>query len=53
MAAKTVSLHVTLSEADYLALGYEAVRRRTGKGNLLLSLAGPGLAQLRKKAGIG
>jgi hypothetical protein len=48
MAARTVSLHVTLTEADYLALGYEAVRRRTGKGTLLLSLAGPGLAKLRR-----
>ena len=49
--ARTISLHLALSESDYLLLGHEAVRRRSSKKNVLLSLAeAGGLAELRKKA---
>jgi len=49
MSRKNVAhLHVTMSKADYQLLGFEAVRRGTGRGLTLLTLAGPALARLRK-----
>lgn len=49
MEPRSESVHVTMARDDYLTLAYEAARRRVGRGRLLLQLAGPGLAEIRRQ----
>lgn len=43
-----ISAHITIPAEDWDLLGHAAIRRRTSRAALLLELAGPGLAALRR-----
>jgi hypothetical protein len=44
-------VHISVPVRDWDLISHEAIRRRTSRSRLLLSLAGPGLAKLRLDSG--